>query len=126
MHNLLTFKSLKTHNRIYITTANSVYTFTVLDTQMQRGRLTGGALGTQEVEAYAVSVINSHRHQVARRLSKSIEGYQLIFLIFIGNVAEYLITSVVTGLTYEFDDLENHIAASAKRSGALSDCKQIA
>jgi hypothetical protein len=125
MNNLLPFRSLNTHNRIYITTANSVYTFTLLDTQMQRGRLTGGALGTQEVEAYVVSVINSHHHRVARRLSKSIEGFQVVFLVFISNGAEYLITSTVIDLSYNCDEPEMRLA-SARTSGALNARKQIA
>jgi hypothetical protein len=125
MNRLLTFQLPNTHQRIYIQTANSIYTFTLLDTHMQRGSLTGGALGAQEVEAYAVSVINSRHGQVARRLSKSIEGFQIIFLVFVGKVPEYLITSVVTGLVYE-DEPGMCPSAPFSRSGELNDCQKIA
>ena len=125
MNKHLTIKSLNTHNRIYISTANSVYTFTLLDAQMQRGLLTGGALGTQEVEAYAVSVTDAHHGQVARRLSKSIAGLQIIFLVFIGRVPEYLITSVVTRLTC-YGDPEMAGASSVKTSDALNEYQQLA
>lgn len=91
--------SLEAADQIVIETAHSLYTFTVTDPLAPSGRLAGGILGDQTVDAYLLS---SHADNGASELAhKRLKaGLRSIFVIEAEKGPQKLTTSAVKSLLH--------------------------
>ncbi len=95
----IAFDSLMPNDRVIIETANSVYRFIVTDPSSRLGRLTGGAVGIRQVDAYLIESAGERGKENTSDLSGIRTGRRVLIYIEKPTGIERLITSPTTRLT---------------------------
>ena len=90
--------SLSPADCLLIKTANSTYSFMVVDPKRGRGVLRGGALGSRVATTVLLGAEIRKGGRVSLLLSKVYEGSRAIFFVAISDGVKQLVTSPITGL----------------------------
>ena len=90
--------SLSPADCLLIKTANSTYSFMVIDPKRGRGVLRGGALGSRVATTVLLGAEIRQGGQVSLLLSRVHEGSRAIFFVAISDGVNQLVTSPISGL----------------------------
>jgi hypothetical protein len=90
--------SMNSADCLLIKTANSTYSFIVVDSKRGRGVLRGGALGSRAATTVLLGAEIRKGEQVSLLLSKIHEGSRAIFFVAARDGVDQLVTSPITGL----------------------------
>jgi len=92
--------SLKPSDRLLIQTANSAYSFVVIDPRERRGVLIGGASNECHPITFLVGARGRKNAETESDPSGLRTGAPAIFVIESGNRLRSLVTSIITGLIH--------------------------
>ena len=95
----LILANLATTDTVLIQTANSIYRFTLSDPAQRRGRLSGGVLGEQDVNAIFLGGIAARTSQLNNAASLSL-GNRALFVIEQETGVRRMVTSSITRLAH--------------------------
>jgi len=109
--------SLSTADCLLIKTANSTYSFMVVDPKRGRGVLRGGALGSRAATTVLLGAEIRKGGQVSLLLSKVHEGSRAIFFVASRDGVNQLITSPITGLVCTRAKSTHHRQSVTRVSG---------
>ena len=115
----IALNSLSVADCLLIKTANSTYSFMIVDPKRGRGVLRGGALGSRAVATVLLGAEVRRGVQVSLLLSKVHQGSRAIFFVASTEGVTQLVTSPIIGLVYT-SAKSNHRRQSVSVSGSHS------